>query len=524
MSSFASYFAISLLFSPVYPFVPLPRSFPGIRVASAVFPKTVDKRSERVALGFYTDSEDYVDGSNPNIKYVYDDTDSRSPSASPTSPPSSSPSKNALNALSVTELKRLLSDRGIDFRDCLEKRDLVERLQNSSYSPRLGKEPTTSHGNDSVGNGSRYYHLSDQERSLVDTFKRVSPAVANIKTTAIISKRNSMYGLNLGADREVPLGSGSGFLWDDKGHVVTNYHVIAPPGTNINGKLKNNKTVMVKLANMAEALEATIVGVEPEKDLAVLRIIQNGRNSRLPRPIDVGTSNDLQVGQSVLAIGNPFGLDDTLTTGVVSALGRDVSGIGGRPIHGCVQTDAAINPGNSGGPLLDSRGRLIGVNTMIYAPSGGNVGIGFAIPVDTVRRVVNQIIQYGKVVRPTIGINIVDDRIVKYIEQQSGKSLDGCLVAQVLPNSPAAAVALEPTSQNYAGSLVLGDLIIAVNGEPVRQSEDLISAIEEKGDREVVELTVLKKCDSSRKEKVRVTLTTRDKLQQQNSDKTTAWQ
>lgn len=278
---------------------------------------------------------------------------------------------------------------------------------------------------------------------------------------------------------------------------------------------------MVKLANMAEALEAEIVGVEPEKDLAVLRIVQKGPNqNRLPSPIDVGTSNDLQVGQSVLAIGNPFGLDDTLTTGVVSALGRDVNGIGGRPIHGCVQTDAAINPGNSGGPLLDSRGRLIGVNTMIYSQSGGNVGIGFAIPVDTVRRVVNQIIQYGKVVRPTIGINVVDDRIVKYIEQQMGRPLDGCLVAQVIPNGPASTAGLEATSQNYAGSLVLGDLIVAVNGEPVRQAEDLISAIEEKRDREIIDLTILKKCDPNQKETVNVTLTTRDKLQQENS----AWQ
>merc|ERR1711933_43286 len=216
-------------------------------------------------------------------------------------------------------------------------------------------------------------------------------------------------------------------------------HVIAPPGRRGNG-IQKQKTVMVKLAGMVEALEARIVGVDPKKDLAVLRIVdKKGNAQRLPRPIDVGTSNDLQVGQSVLAIGNPFGLDDTLTTGVVSALGRDVNGIGGRPIHGCIQTDAAINPGNSGGPLFDSRGRLIGVNTMIYAPNGGggNVGIGFAIPVDTVRRVVNQIIQYGKVVRPTIGINIVDDRIVKYIEQQLGRALPGCLVAEVISNSPA---------------------------------------------------------------------------------------
>ena len=360
---------------------------------------------------------------------------------------------------------------------------------------------------------------------MVKTFKRVSPAVANIKTSAVVPQRNSLFGLNLGSGTEVPLGSGSGFLWDDRGHVVTNYHVVSPPGRGT----KTSKTVMVKLAGMVEALEAKIVGVDPEKDLAVLRIVQNGKTRRLPRPIDVGTSNDLQVGQSVMAIGNPFGLDDTLTTGVVSALGRDVDGIGGRPIHGCVQTDAAINPGNSGGPLLDSRGRLIGVNTMIYAPSGGNVGIGFAIPVDTVRRVVNQIIQYGKVVKPTIGINVLDDRILKFIEEQVGRPLDGCLVAQIVPNGPASASGLEATAQNDAGSLILGDLIVAVNGEPVRQAEDLISALEEKRDREVVELTVLKNCDPNKRKVVKVTLTTRDKLIQSSSSSTNnknraAWQ
>merc|ERR1712232_1208953 len=195
-------------------------------------------------------------------------------------------------------------------------------------------------------------------------------------------------------------------------------------------------------------------------------------------------------------------------------------GIGGRPIHGCIQTDAAINPGNSGGPLLDGRGRLIGVNTMIYSPNGGqagNVGIGFAIPVDTVRRVVNQIIQHGKVVRPTIGINLVDDRLVSYIERQLGRSLDGCLVAEVVPNSPAVVAGLEATTQNSAGSLVLGDLVTAVNGEPVKQAEDLVSAIEEKTGGETVALTVLRKCDPNRKETVRVKLTTRDKLQRNAS-------
>jgi S1-C subfamily serine protease len=403
---------------------------------------------------------------------------------------------SGLNALSVTELKRLLSERGVDFRDCLEKRDLVERLQNSEASPnRQASVPLMG--------------LSDQEQSLIGTFKRVSPSVANIKTTTLVPQQRGLQLRGL----EVPSGSGSGFLWDDKGHVVTNYHVVAA------GRRDGNlpQTVKVKLAGMAETVDADIVGVEPEKDLAVLKLktIKN-----LPRPIDVGTSNDLQVGQSVMAIGNPFGLDDTLTTGVVSALGRDVNGIGGRPIHGCIQTDAAINPGNSGGPLLDSRGRLIGVNTAILAPGGaGNVGIGFAIPVDTVRRVVNQLILYGKVVRPTLGISIVDDRLVRSIESQLGKPLDGCLVAEVVPNSPAVVAGLEASRLSPDGSVLLGDLVIAVNGERVHQGEDLISAIEEKTEGETVVLTVLRKCDPKQTENIKVILSSRDKLSATSGNK-----
>lgn len=396
---------------------------------------------------------------------------------------------DTLDALSVTELKRLLSERGVDFRDCLEKRDLVDRLKNSRASS--SRQPTRP-----------LMDLSSHEQSLIETFKRVSPCVANIKTTTVVKAQDGLRLRSL----EVPQGTGSGFLWDDKGHVVTNYHVISA------GRKDGNlpTSVKVKLAGMAEVLDADIVGFEPEKDIAVLKV-RDRRN--LPRPIDVGTSNDLQVGQSVLAVGNPFGLDDTLTTGIVSALGRDVDGIGGRPIHGCIQTDAAINPGNSGGPLLDSRGRLIGVNTAIFSPNGaGNVGIGFAIPVDTVRRVVNQIILYGKVVRPTLGISVVDDRIVRNIGQQLGRALEGCLVAEVMPNSPASMAGIQATSMNTDGSIVLGDLIAGVNGERVRQAEDLISAIEEKNDGETVSLSVLRKCDPLRSQTIEVTLTTRDKL------------
>jgi len=227
--------------------------------------------------------------------------------------------KDALSSLSVSELKRLLSERGVDFRDCLEKSDLVDRLQNS---PSTVVSP--------VVNGDQ---LTEGENRLIQTFKRVSPSVAYIQTSVQQARGFSFQ------PTEVPAGTGSGFLWDSRGHVVTNYHVIAATGGNRGGIVK------VKLQGMAQARDAVVVGMEPEKDIAVLKLKDT---SNLPKPIDVGTSNDLQVGQSVLAIGNPFGLDDTLTKGIISALGRDVPGVGGRPIRDCLQTDAAINPGNSG--------------------------------------------------------------------------------------------------------------------------------------------------------------------------------
>jgi len=404
-----------------------------------------------------------------------------------------------LSVLSVTELKRLLIDRGVDFRDCLEKGDLVKRLLSSRRSANSATSATGRSG------GSSIPPLTAPELHLIETFKRVSPTVAYITTKSGTGAVPG--GLQLRGMQAPPSGCGSGFLWDEKGHVVTNYHVITA-----GGRTDIPSVVKVKLAGMAEARDADVVGVEPQKDLAVLRL---RRRSDLPRPMDVGTSDDLQVGQSVLAIGNPFGLDDTLTTGVVSALGRDINGIGGRPIHGCIQTDASINPGNSGGPLLDSRGRLIGVNTAIVSPGGGlggNVGIGFAIPVDTVRRVVNQIIRFGKVVRPSLGVTIVNERVARSIENQLGRFLGGVLVADIVPNSPAVVAGLTPTRLRSDGTIVLGDVITGVDGEPVQQAEDLLSAIEEKNAGDVVELTILRRGDAQRVEQVNVRLTTRDKL------------
>jgi S1-C subfamily serine protease len=295
---------------------------------------------------------------------------------------------------------------------------------------------------------------------------------------------------------------------------VTNYHVIA------SATKSKNPVIKVKLQGM-DPQSATIVGYEPEKDLAVLRI--SSRN--LPSPIEVGSSHDLVVGQSVLAIGNPFGLDYTLTTGVVSALGREVDGVGGRPIKGCVQTDAAINPGNSGGPLLDSRGRLIGVNMAIFSTSGTSSGVGFSIPVDTVRRIVNQLIRYGKVVKPTIGVNVADDRVLRSIEMQLKRELAGVLVVEVVQGSPADHAGMKASTLRSDSSIVLGDLIVEINGEKIICVEDLLTAIEARAEGETVNVTLWRQCDKRLAETVRVKLTSSDKLKNVGGlKKNNAWQ
>jgi len=255
--------------------------------------------------------------------------------------------EDGLSGLSSGELKSLLTERGVDFRDCLEKSDLIEKMRHAPQ-PRAPAVPQS---------------LSESEMRTVATFQRVAPSVAYIQTMR--QQLESPLALR---PMEIPAGAGSGFVWDDAGHLVTNYHVIAAALGPQHQALKLKVTTQGSPA----AYDARVVGIEPEKDLAVLKIDAKP-GVQLPPPIVVGSSDSLSVGQTVLAIGNPFGLDHTLTTGVVSALGREVDGVGGRPIKGCIQTDAAINPGNSGGPLLDSRGQLIGVNTAIFSPAAGRM-------------------------------------------------------------------------------------------------------------------------------------------------------
>jgi S1-C subfamily serine protease len=292
--------------------------------------------------------------------------------------------------------------------------------------------------------------LAEDEKSTIDLFKRASPSVVYITT---LSRR----AVNFFEMTEVPQGTGSGFLWDRQGHVVTNFHV-----------LQGSDSSVVTLSDQSN-WKATVVGVEPDKDLAVLRI--SAPAEKLP-PILVGTSKGLQVGQKVFAIGNPFGLDETLTTGIVSALGRTIDAVTGRKIQNVIQTDAAINPGNSGGPLLDSAGRLIGVNTQIASPSGASAGIGFAVPVDTVNEVVPELIAHGRIVRPRLGIVPATEGIARQL------GVTGVLVLTVQEGSGAAKAGLQGTGRDRDGSLVLGDIIVGVAGKDVASYDDLVTALE----------------------------------------------
>ena len=309
--------------------------------------------------------------------------------------------------------------------------------------------------------------LAADEKSTIALFEHTRDSVVFISTSAVVQDFWSRNVLS------VPRGTGSGFIWDDAGHVVTNYHVI-----------EGASEAIVKLADGTD-YKCTLVGASPAHDIAVLKISSGYKR---PSPVPLGTSHDLKVGQKVYAIGNPFGLDWTLTSGLVSALNRSLPGDRGSLVEHLIQTDAAINPGNSGGPLLDSAGRLIGINTAIYSPSGTSAGIGFAVPVDTVNRVVPQLIGLGKYVRPSLGLRMDED-----LNRRLLSALDTRGV--VVLRSPAGKLAtgLQESTLTRDGNIFLGDVITAVNGKPVDTVRQLALLLDELRVGDTVTLGLLRK-------------------------------
>lgn len=312
--------------------------------------------------------------------------------------------------------------------------------------------------------------LAADEQSIIRLFENASPSVVFISTQKRV---RSLYSRDV---RSIPRGTGSGFIWDNQGHVITNNHVI-----------EGASTARVRL-NDGRSYDASLVGSSPEHDLAVLKI-------RVPfdppPPVPIGRSSNLKVGQKVFAIGNPFGLDYTLTSGIISALNRSLDQ--DIKIDNLIQTDAAINPGNSGGPLLDSAGRLIGINTAIYSPSGAYAGIGFSVPVDTVNRVVPPLIANGEYIRPTLGISVDED-----INRIAIKELDveGVLIIRTLEGSAAQKAGLQGTRFDREGNLLLGDMIMSVNGEKLKSVSGLLTRLDKYNIGDMVQLEIWRDGDT----------------------------
>lgn len=298
--------------------------------------------------------------------------------------------------------------------------------------------------------------LLPDERNTVELFQKSSPKVVYVHRLTTVTHQNAR-------NTHVPNGTGSGIIWDNKGHVVTNFHVI-----------KGADDLSITLGNMT--VHAKVIGTEPRKDIAVLEIKSPQALAYLKtfQPFDIVHLKDLMVGQKAIAIGNPFGLDHSLSRGVISALGRQVPGIGGVTIRNMIQTDTPINPGNSGGPLLNSAGQLIGLNTMIFSQSGASAGIGFAVPADDIERVVTQIITHGRVVLSGIGIAQVQPDMANRLGVHKG-----ILIGEVLPNTPAARLKLHGTHRDAWGRLILGDVIVAINAHPVANYDGLYNLLTE---------------------------------------------
>ena len=293
---------------------------------------------------------------------------------------------------------------------------------------------------------------SSDEQNNIQIFKNASPSTVFITNNKL---RRDLFSLNV---LEIPQGSGSGFIWSKEGYVITNSHVVEGANS-VSVGLGGNLTYPAKLIGLARSL-----------DIAVLKI--DAPPEQL-HPLPRGDSSTLQVGQKVLAIGNPFGLDFTLTTGIISALGREITSPNGRRIRGVIQTDAAINPGNSGGPLLDSTGRVIGINTAIIGPGGGSAGIGFAVPINSVSKVVPQLIRFGRIIRPTLGIGVAMDRSAREL------GIKGVIVLNVQRGGPANSVGILGVRRARDGRLIMGDVIVGINDAKVGGWDDLLNALEQ---------------------------------------------
>jgi S1-C subfamily serine protease len=319
--------------------------------------------------------------------------------------------------------------------------------------------------------------LGADEQATMEVFKKYARSVVSI--TSLDARRDQF---SLDANEPIQQGTGTGFVWDTSGHIVTNFHVIAH-GDRASVTLNDNSSY-----------PARIIGRAPDKDLAVLKIDAPAQKLQ---PLPVGTSANLEVGQKVLAIGNPYNVGQTLTTGVISGLGREIKSMTRRSIFDVIQTDASINPGNSGGPLLDSAGRLIGVNTAIYSPSGASAGIGFAVPVDTVNAIVPQLLKFGQITRPGLGINIFSDQMATQYK------IDGVVIRNVTPGGPADRAGITGIAPGPNGGVVLGDVIVKVDAAEIQKASDLYRALDSHKVGDEVDLVLQ---NSGQRRTVKVTL------------------
>lgn len=319
----------------------------------------------------------------------------------------------------------------------------------------------------------------EDEKNSVSIFQNTVKSVVNVST---IKRRRNPWAYG---DVEMQAGAGTGFVWDNKGHIVTNYHVV-----------QNGNKFNISFHNDKNLYEATIVGVEPKKDIAVLKL------KKMPSkliPVKVGVSKNLMVGLKAVAIGNPFGLDHTMTAGIISALDRKIEGIGGVKIHGMIQTDASINPGNSGGPLLNSSGEIIGMNTVIYSGSGTSAGVGFAVPVDTIKRIVPELIEHGKVTRPGLGIGLMPDHMKARFGIEKG-----IVITYIDENGGASEAGLVGMGQDRWGRVYLGDVILEINGEEVNTYDDIYHVLDKYKIGDIVKVKILREDQTKT---VKITLT-----------------